>query len=99
MVNVAGAKTRSAAFDKKAAHTFISFGPNDGNISNTAVGDPHFATIQNIRVSIEPSRGAHMTGIAAEVRLSQTKAADDLTLCHAWQPALFLFLGAKGPDG
>src|SRR5712692_3392365 len=93
-MHIAGAKARRAAFHQEAANALIGFSPDDGDIGNAAVGNPHFGAVQNVRIAIEPRRRAHTAGGAARIRLGQSEAANRLASRDARQPALLLLLRA-----
>src|SRR5712691_3543183 len=96
---VAGTKAGRAAFHQEAVNTIIGFGPDDGDIGNTAIGNPHFGAIQDVRIAIASRCCAHTAGVAARIRLGQPEAAYGLAARHTWQPALLLLLGTELVDG
>ncbi len=97
-MNIVGAEAGCAALDQEATHALVGFSPDHSQVGDTAVGDPHLGPVQNIRVAVALRPGLHAARIAAGVRFSQAKAADNLATGHLWQPALLLLLRAKFPD-
>src|SRR5579885_1987171 len=95
-MDIAGGKTGRAALDQKATDTFLRTRPDDGNIGNAAVSNPHFCAVQNIRITITTSVCTHTACIAAKIRLRQAKTAESFAPGHAREPALLLLLRAKG---
>ena len=45
-------ETFSGGGDAEAANTFISLSPNDGNIRDVSISDPHLGTVDDPIVSI-----------------------------------------------
>src|ERR1700682_2962350 len=82
-MHVAGAKAGRAALHQEAVNAIIGFGPDDGDIGNTTIGNPHFGTIQDIRIAIAPRRRAHTAGVAAPIRRSQA-------CCGPSEPTLWI---------
>src|SRR6266571_538360 len=98
MMDIACSETWSALFYQEAANPIISACPDNCNIRNTTVGDPHLRAIQYERTTITSCCGAHTTRITSGIRFSESKTPDHLSLSHSWQPALLLLLGTKRPD-
>src|SRR5579875_143181 len=98
-MHVARGEARRAAFHQEAANAVLSLCPDDRQIGDAAVGDPHLRAVEDIAVAIAACACLHAGGITAVVRLGQPKAADHLALRHPGQPALLLLLGAKRRDG
>jgi hypothetical protein len=91
-------ETLEALLDEKAANAFIGLRPHDGEIGNRTVRDPHLGSVQHPIGAASLRTRLHVGGIRSAVRLREPKARDHLPLCHARQPALFLFLTAEGVD-
>ena len=80
-VNVPCLESRRVFFDEEAADFIIfTFCPDDGDIGDRAVCDPHFFAVEDVAVAIFYGAREHARGIRAELRLGQTEAADGLAL-------------------
>src|SRR6266487_800577 len=98
MVNVARSKAGRATFDQETTHALLSTRPDDSDIRDAPISDPHLRPIENIRIPIAARIRTHTGGIAARVGLGQTEAADSFAVRHAWEPVLFLCLRSVGVD-
>src|SRR5437660_588913 len=97
-MNVAGGEARRAALDQEAANAVLGTRPDDGQVRDTAIGDPHLRAVQDISVAITACSGSHTRGVATGIRFSQSKAANHFAAGHARQPTLLLLLRAKRRD-
>src|SRR6266571_6230761 len=97
-MDIAGSETWRTAFHQEAPNAILSTRPNNGQVCNATVSDPHLRAIEYMGVAITTCCGAHARRVAAEIRLRQAKAPNHLSPCHAWQPTLLLLLRAKRGD-
>ena len=97
-MDVRGTETRRARRDDEPANTRVGLRPDDREIGNGPVRDPHFGTVEHPVGAVAPRVRPHARRIASEVRLGQTKAADGLPPRHAGKPALFLPFVAETSD-
>src|SRR5437868_3791314 len=72
--------------------------PDDGDVGDRAVRDPHLRAVEDPVGSVTAGRRPHRSGVGAGVGLGQPEAADGVALVHRRQPALLLLLGAPAPD-
>src|SRR5579872_5590406 len=98
MMHIACRKSWRATLDYEAANPIFRTRPDNGNIGDTTVGNPHLGAIQNIRVAVTPRIGAHAAWVAARIWLCQAKTTNGFSTCHTRQPALFLLFGAKSKN-
>ena len=73
-------------------------GPDDRDVGERAVGDPHLAAVEHPVVAVAPGPGAHRRRVAAGVGLGQAEAADRLAGGHPRQPLLLVLLAAPAVD-
>src|SRR6516225_735077 len=97
-MHIAGSKARCAALYQESTNAVIGTCPDDRQICDTPVGNPHLCTIEYERITVMPGNSAHTTRITSGIGFSQSKTSDYLALRHAWQPTLLLLLGTKCPD-
>ncbi len=77
----------------------VELGPDDGHVSEVAVGDPPLGAVEAEATPGQTLRaGDHPGGVRAEVGFGQAEAADDLPLGHAGQILLLLRLRPEGVD-
>ena len=57
-------------------------GPDDRDVGDRAVGDPHLGAVQDPVVAVASRARAHRAGVGAGVRLGQAEAADRLAGRH-----------------
>src|SRR5713226_1158273 len=98
-MDVAGSKAWRTSLHDETADTILGAHPDDGDFRYAAIGNPHLGTIQDIGVAISSRRGTHTAGVAAGIRLGQSKTPYYFALSHLWQPLLLLFFRAKSGDG
>ena len=80
------------------ADALVGLRPDDGDVGDGAVGDPHLATVEHPVVAVAAGAGAHAGRVRPVVGLGQAEAADRLTGGHARQPLRLLLLGPEAPD-
>ena len=97
-VGFRGAEARVVALDDEAAHDTVKLGPDDGNICDGAVGDPHLGAVEQVAVVGGFGSRHHAAGVRAVVGLSEAETADEFALRHTRQVALLLRLAAEGVD-
>src|SRR5437588_6470500 len=98
-MNITGRETRSAAFDEKATNAILCFGPDNSQVRQASIGNPHFGAIEDVGITISTCSGTHAAGVTTRIRFGQAKAANNFTFRHFWKPVLFLLLRAKNRDG
>ena len=76
----------------------FGLGPDDKNISDWRVRDPHLGSIQHIAAIDLFRSGFHPGRIAARIRFGQAKTADPFTTRQLWQVLAPLLLRAIGID-
>ena len=84
--------------DEPADLAVLGSRPDDRDVGDRAVRDPHLGAVQDPVRPIAPRVRAHRAGIGARVRLRQPEAADHLARVHPRQPVLLLLLRAPAPD-
>ena len=72
--------------------------PDDGDVGDRAVGDPHLLSVQDPVGAVAARARAHRAGVRAGVGLGQPEAADRLAGGHPRQPLLLLLLRAPAVD-
>src|SRR5260370_22523472 len=87
-----------ASLHQEAANTFFGPGPDDGEVSDIAVGDPALGTVDHPVVAVSSGPCRHAGRVRAKLWLGQAETPDHLASRHEWQPALLLFLGAIAMD-
>src|SRR5262245_61181137 len=97
-MNEPRAEARRISRDDEAADAFVGPGPDDSNVGNVAVGDPHLGPAEQPVVAATARAGPHACWIRPEVRLGESEAADELARGHARQPLLLLLLGPVSVD-
>src|SRR5215469_1040252 len=98
MVNIAGGEARRATFDQEAANAILGLGPDDCQVRETTIGDPHLRAVQDIAVPITTRCRAHAPRITSGIGFREPKTSNHFTLGHTRQPALLLLLRAKSMD-
>ena len=93
-----GRETGGVGRHDKALHTLIGLRPDDRDLGQIAVGDPHLGAIDDPIPAITAGVGLHVGRIGATMWFGQAKAADDFASGHARQPFAFLLLAAIGKD-
>ncbi len=88
-----GGKARRIRRHQKTLHLAILIaGPDQRDIGDTAVGNPHFLTIQDPVLAVSLATASHAARITSEVRLSKAKATNHFTAGQARQPVFLLLL-------
>ena len=72
--------------------------PDDGDVGDRAVRDPHLRAVEDPVRAVASGQRAHGPGVGAGVGLGQSEAADLLAGVHRRQPPLLLILGSPLPD-
>ena len=98
LVDVLGGEALGALGDEEAADALVGLRPDDGDVGDRAVGDPHLLAVQDPVVAVAAGAGPHRAGVRAGVGLGQAEAADRLAGGHPRQPLLLLLLRAPAPD-
>ena len=75
-------EARGVLRDEEAADALVGARPDDGDVGDRAVGDPHLLAVQDPVVAVAAGAGAHRAGIGAGVGLGQAEAADRLAGGH-----------------
>ena len=83
---------------EKAANTFIRLRPDDREVCDGAVGDPHLRAIQNPISALLARERLHVRWIRSAVRFGESEAADHFACSHLRQPALLLFFAPECVD-
>ncbi len=88
-----------AALEDEAADALVlGLGPDDHDVGDGRVADPHLGAVQDI-AAVDLARAAfHAAGIGAVIRLGQAEAADPFAGGELRQVFLPLRLGAEGMD-
>src|SRR5215469_18842139 len=90
-VYVPGFEAARAFCDEEAADLVVfRFGPDDGYVSEGAVGDPHFFAVEDVLVSFFHGASEHAAWVGAELRFGEAEAADGLAGLQKGQPMVFL---------
>src|SRR5579871_593360 len=97
-MNVGSGKTGGPPRHDKSANAVLGLRPDDGDVGNRTVGDPHLRPIENPIVAVAPRKGAHAGGVAAEIGFGQAETTDQLASSHRWQQAALLLLIAETID-
>ena len=84
--------------DEAADRTVVGSRPDDRDIRDRAVRDPHLRPVQDPVRAVAPRMRSHRAGIGAGVGLGQAEAADRLARVHGREPPLLLLLRAPAPD-
>ena len=88
-----------AFFQNEAAnHVIIGLCPNNENVSDRAVGDPHLGALEQVTTFGAACTGNHGARIGAVVRLGQAEAADKLATGQLGQVLLLLLFAAEFID-
>jgi len=96
-VDVPRLEARRAFLNEKAAHFFVlAFGPDDGNVGEGAVGDPHFFAVEDVLAAFLDGAREHPAGVGAELRLGEAEAANGFAFLEQWEPFIFLGLASIG---
>ena len=86
--------------DDETADAVVGLGPDDGDVGDGAVGDPHLAAVEDPVAAVAAGAGAHAAGVGAGVGLGETEAADRLPRRHAAAATRFFCSSrAPAPDG
>ena len=85
MLDLLGHEARGAFLDDEALDAFIGHRPDDGDVGQIAVGDPHLGAVDDPVAAVLLGVGLHVGRIGAAVRFGQAEAADDLAAGHARQ--------------
>src|SRR5207245_11050429 len=76
----------------------IGLREDEREIGYRAVADPHLPSAQHPAIALTPSTRPKLRRVAADLRLGETEAADQLALAESREPALFLLLGPELED-
>src|SRR5258707_8742556 len=93
LVDVPRGEAARPARNQEATDAFGGLGPDDGDVGDRPVGDPHFRAGEHPVPVMDLCTGLHTGRVAAVVGLGQAKAADRLASGHPGQPLLLLLLG------
>ncbi len=89
-------ETFHAFFDDKTDDSAIlSFCPNNCDISDGRVGNPHFGTIQDVGIAVVFHVGKHPVWIGACIGFGEAEAADEFAFCQFGQVMATLLFGAE----
>ena len=80
--------------NKTANFIVVRFCPNDKDIRNGAIGNPHLCAVEPETAVDTSSPRLHATGVGAMIRFSQTKTTNPFTGGQFWQVFLTLRLTA-----
>lgn len=101
-MDVFGLEAGAVGFDEEAADTIVfvfELGPDDGDVGDAAVGDPHFFAVEDVAAGSFAGACAHAAGVGAEVGFSKAEAADFFAGGEGGQPLVLLLFCAEGVDG
>ena len=73
-------------------------GPDEGEVGDGGVGDPHFVAVEQVSAVDGARDGAHGAWIAAAVGLGESKATDFFAPGEPREPPDLLCLRPKGAD-
>ena len=86
-MNLVGRKSTGSGVDQKAAHGVLAilaaFGPDQCDVGQVAVGDPHLAAVEHVAVAVAHGARLHAGRVGAVLVLREAEAADDLAAVHA----------------
>ncbi len=85
-------------FDDEPADNAIQFGPNNGDVSNGSVGDPHLRSVQEVVISFVLGFGHHVAGVGTVIGLGEAKTAHPFPRGQLRQIGFFLLFGTKIPN-
>ena len=85
--------------EEAADDTVVVLGPDEGDVGDAAVADPHLDAVEDVEVAVGAGGGLHGAGIGAAVVLGEAEATDDLAGGHLGEVAPLLLLGAVAVDG
>ena len=72
-----------AHLDNESSNHTIQLGPNNREVTNGSVGNPHLGTIQQVVVPHIFCLGNHATGVRTVIGFGQSEATDDFALGHS----------------
>ncbi len=98
-VDVVGGEPWGIGWDDEAADPLLGPRPDDGDIGDSTVGDPHLRAVEYPIAAVPLGVCPHRSWVRAGVGLGETEAADHLTGGHPREPLLLLLLRAEPPDG
>ena len=84
--------------DEPANLVVVGLGPDDEDVGNRRIGDPHLAAAEPIAAVHRAGAGGHRAGIGAVVRFRQPEAADPFAGRQLGQVFLLLRFGAELVD-
>ena len=91
---------RRAFLDQEAADAVVFvLGPDDGDIGDRTIGDPHLFAIEDVVAGAAHGAREHAAGIGAELRLGETETADGPAALQTPQPFFLLRGRAEFVDG
>jgi hypothetical protein len=91
-------KTLGVRRHDEALDAVIGLRPDDRDVGEIAVGDPHFGAVDDPVAAVLLRARLHVGRVGAAVRFGQAEAADDLARRHLRQPVLLLLFAAVGVD-
>ncbi len=97
-MNIARGEAAHAAVDEETADPLLGRGPDDGDVGDRPVGDPHLGAGQDPVGAVAAGAGLHARRVASVVRLGEAETADGLPGRHPGQPLVLLVLRAVFPD-
>src|SRR5690606_10647418 len=98
VLDLLGGEAGRALLHDEALDALVGLRPDDGDVGQVAVGDPHLRAVEHPVAAILAGVGLHVGRVGAAVRLGQAEAADHLAGGHARQPLPPLLLRAVGVD-
>ena len=92
-------QARHAALQDEAAdRVVVVLGPDDHDVGDGRIGDPHLRAVQPVAAVDGVRARLHAAGVGAVVRLGEAEAADDRASRQPGQVGLALSLAAIGVD-
>lgn len=85
--------------NKTSNISFLIFSPNDENICNRGISNPHLRAIQNILISIKSGNSLHWSWIRSIIWLCETETSNQISWTESWEIFLFLFFRTKFVNG
>ncbi len=99
LVDLRSREPAHALLDDEAADlACFSACPDDRDVGDRPVRDPHLRSVQDPVGPVTARVCAHRARVGAGVGFGEAEAAHDLARVHRRQPALLLLLGAPAPD-
>ena len=99
MLDLVGGEAGSVGGHEEAPDdAVVVLGPDEGDVGDAAVADPHLHAVEDVEVSVGAGGGLHGAGIGTAVVLGEAEAADDLAGGHLREVAPLLLLRAVAVD-